>query len=66
MNILLFGDALSDFASAMTTLFAWFFTELSAFTTWFFSDTLGQVIMFTVLISFTIYIIGYLISKVKN
>ena len=57
---------MSDFVTAMGTLFTFFFTQLTAFANWFTTNLIGQLILGAILFSFFGYLISFIIQKIKG
>ena len=57
---------MSDFLTAMGSLFTFLFTQLTAFATWFTSNVIGQLILGVILFTFIAYLIGFIIQKIKG
>ena len=59
------GDYMASFMSDFSTFFNYILAAIQTLWNWLFSTVLGEIILFTVLISLFIYII-YLIIDFKN
>lgn len=57
---------MSDFLTAMNSLFSFLFTQLGNVSTWFVTSLLGQIILGVILFTFIAYVIGYIISKIRR
>lgn len=59
------GDNMASFMSDFSTFFNYILASIQTFWNWLFSTVLGEIILFTILISLFIYIV-YLIIDFKN
>lgn len=57
---------MSDFVSAMSTLFTFLFTQLGNLSTWFTTTLIGQIILGVILFTFITYVVGFILSKVRR
>lgn len=56
---------MSDFITAITSLFTFLFNQLSAFANFFTSNVLGQIILGLVLFSVITGLLTYLLNRMK-
>lgn len=57
---------MSDFLTAMSSLFNFLFTQLGNLSTWFITSLLGQIILGVILFTFIAYVIGYILAKIRR
>lgn len=57
---------MSDLLSALSSLFTFLFAQMGAFATFFVTNTLGQVILGTVLFTLIVYLLIHVISKMRG
>ena len=57
---------MTDFLTAMSSLFTFLFTQLGNLTNWFMTSLLGQVILGVTLFTFITYVIGYILANIRR
>lgn len=66
MNIFLIGDALTDFTTAMSSLFTFFITQMGNIASFFTTNLLGQIILAVILFSAIVSFVSFLLTKLHK
>ena len=57
---------MSDLVTAMTTLFTFLIAQMTSIATFFVTSTIGQVILAVSLFSLIVYLIIYIIDRIRG